>query len=106
MDQVSLSAYLVASASQIAAAWFSMTVTTSKSLGQSFIIVHSLLDTAADIFLAAVVSGRTALQYAFRPLFWIRIVTDLIRIASSVTAIICHDEEDKKQDVQNKTHVS
>lgn len=95
-DSESILVYLIASATQVAAAWLDMTAAFIRnSTLRRFIIPRAMLDTAADVYLAAIVAKRNDISRWTMIYFRLRIAVDICRIITSFATILSRDRSEK-----------
>lgn len=102
-DSESILVYLIASATQVTAAWLDMTAAFIRnSTLRRFIIPRAMLDTAADVYLAAIVAKRNDISRWTMIYFRFRIAVDICRIVTSFATILSRDRSEKAPSVTDQ----
>lgn len=81
----------------VSANWLQMTVHASTPREHPFAIFSSLLYTAADIFLAALIAGKQSFIDVFYPFLPLRFLANLRLLVVCSTAIVNLDNQDNAQ---------
>lgn len=87
---------MAAGALDVTAAWLKMTVSAKKPSTEPFILPFSLVYTAADIYLAAVIAQRTRFVELFVWFMALRFAINFVVVVSASITIVSIDELKKR----------